>query len=174
MGKVLAQGDDFLVVEGVCLRGQRSHALKLLSKSSPRFHMPLPHDGHGGHDGGNSVSRLGPRAVSQLLAQCLEEVYEGPNHVCLVMHWGSHELDHHHGLAVAVLEALRLLREVMPQSAPLNSLDGGGEGGGGGGGGGIDALTSSDDGLMLSGEDMRKLIERLSALDSHLQAHLFI
>ena len=30
--------------------------------------------------------------------------------------WGSHELDHHHGLAVAVLEALRLLREVMPQS----------------------------------------------------------
>ena len=37
MGKVLAQGDDYMVVEGLHLATHRSHALKLLSKQSPRF-----------------------------------------------------------------------------------------------------------------------------------------
>ena len=135
MGKVLAQGDDFLVVEGLHLRTRRSHALKLLSKRSPRLAR-----------GGNGC--LQP-AVCSRLKQCLEEIYEGPNHVCLVMPWGTHELDARHELSASVLEALRLLRELLPRS------------------------KASDDSLMLKAQDTQKLMMRLLALDHHLQANLF-
>jgi len=141
MGKVLAQGEDYMVVEGFNVRTNRSHALKLLAKSSTRLTRRGWLHGEG--------RRGGPRACSQLLTQCLDEVYEGSNHVCMVMHWGTHELDSHHELASAVLEALRLLHELLPSEAP-------------------------EDGLMLRAEDTQRLILRLLALDCHLQAHLFI
>ena len=136
MGKVLAQGADFMVVEGFNVKTHRSHALKLLSKSSARFLRSGPRS-------------LGPRVCSRLLTQCLDEVYEGANHVCMVLHWGTHELDSHHELAFAVLEALRLLHELLPQDAPT-------------------------EGLMLRAQDTQRLMLRLLALDCHLQANLFI
>ena len=107
-GKVLAQGDDYMIVEGFNLKTHRSHALKLLAKSSKRLMR------RGWFQGGSEAgSSLGPRVCSRLLSQCLEEVYEGQNHVCMVMHWGSHELDADHELACAVLEALRLAVEEL-------------------------------------------------------------
>jgi hypothetical protein len=139
MGKVLVQGDDYMVVEGLHLDTHRSHALKLLSKQSPRFRTRTL-----GH------RSLGPRVCCRLLAQCIEEVYEGPNHVAMVMHWGTHELDCQHDLSVAVLEALRLLRELLPP----------------------DELPQ--EGLKLGAQDIQKLMARLYAIDSHLQANLFI
>jgi len=145
MGKVLAQGDDYMVVEGFNVHTHRSHALKLLSKSSTRF----TRRGLFSSFSGSGPHGLGPRVCSRLLAQCLDEVYEGANHVCIVMHWGTHELDVQHELACAVLEALRLLHELLPHTSP-------------------------DDGLMLRAEDTQRLIMRLLALDCHLQAHLFI
>lgn len=138
MGKVLAQGDDYMIVEGLHLDTHRSHALKLLSKQSPRFRTR------------NGRCSLGPRYCCQLLAQCIEEVYEGPNHVAMVMHWGTHELDSHHDVSIAVLEALRLLRELLPPS------------------------ELPKEGLKLGAEDLQKLMARLFAIDSHLQANLFI
>ena len=138
MGKILAQGDDYMVVEGLHLATQRSHALKLLSKQSPRFVRET------------GRRSLGPRVCCRLLAHCIEEVYEGPNHVALVMHWGTHELDSQHDLSVAVLEALRLLRELLPPS------------------------ELPREGLKLSASDLQKLMARLFAIDSHLQANLFI
>jgi len=140
MGKVFAQGDDYMVVEGLHLATHRSHALKLLSKQSPRFRSSRDRGGRG----------LGPRVCCRLLAQCIEEVYEGPNHVAMVMHWGTHELDCHHDLSIAVLEALRLLRELLPPE------------------------ELPPEGLMLGAADTQKLMARLFALDSHLQANLFI
>ena len=142
MGKVLAQGEDFMVVEGFNMRTHRSHALKLLSKSSTRLTRR-------GWFSGGGPRKLGPRVCSSLLSQCLEEVYEGTNHVCMVMHWGTHELDSHHDLACAVLEALRLLHELLPAETP-------------------------EDGLLLRAEDTQRLMLRLLALDCHLQANLFI
>lgn len=142
-GKVLAQGDDFMVVEGFNVRTHRSHALKLLAKSSKRLTRP------GWFQAGGRASSLGPRVCSRLLTQCLEEVYEGENHVCMVMHWGTHELDSHHELACAVLEALRLLHELLPHDTP-------------------------EEGLMLRAEDTQRLMMRLLALDCHLQANMFL
>jgi len=142
MGKVLAQGSDYMVVEGFNVRTHRSHALKLLAKDSARLQR------RGWLQGGGPRS-LGPRVCSRLLTQCLDEVYEGAHHVCLVMHWGTHELDAHHELACAVLEALRLLHELLPSDTP-------------------------QDGLMLRAQDTQRLMLRLLALDCHLQANLFI
>lgn len=143
-GKVLAQGDDYMIVEGFNLKTHRSHALKLLAKSSKRLMR------RGWFQGGSEAgSSLGPRVCSRLLSQCLEEVYEGQNHVCMVMHWGSHELDADHELACAVLEALRLLHELLPHDTP-------------------------EEGLMLRAQDTQRLMMRLLALDCHLQANLFI
>ena len=118
-----------------------SHALKLLAKTSTRFTKR-------GWLSGLGPRTLGPRVCSRLLAQCLDEVYEGANHVCLVMHWGTHELDSRHELACAVLEALRLLHELVPE-APQEEL-------------------------MLRAQDTQRLMLRLLALDCHLQANLFI
>lgn len=136
MGKVLAQGIDFLVVEGVHLQTKQSRALKLICKSSARFRL------------GDEPLRT--RVCSNTLSSCLEEVYEGPNHVCVVMRWGMHELDGQHTLAAAVLEATRLLRELVPS----------------------DELPA--EGLMLRKCDAQRLISRATALDCHLQSNLFI
>ena len=145
MGKLLSQGEnDVLVVEGVHLRTQQSHALKLVSKDSKRMRRV-------GSDGvrlGSDAIRS--RACSRLLGQCLEEVYEGPNHVCIVLRWGTHELDADHQLAVAVLEALRLLRELVPEA------------------------ELPPDGMMLPKADTQRLMLRAVALDCHLQSNLFI
>ena len=120
----------------VHLETNESRALKLLSKSSMRFQL--------------DKEPLQARVCSELLSQCLEEVYEGPNHVCIVMHWGTHELDGKHQLAAAVLEALRLLRELVPPA------------------------ELASDGLMLRKADTQRLMLRAIALDCHLQANLFI
>jgi len=136
MGSVLAQGEHFLVVEGVHISTNRPHSLKLISKNSQLKLQQHP--------------QLPKADCSRRLSQCVEEVYEGPNHVCLVMHYGTHELDSEHDLSVAILEALRLLREVMPNTG------------------------DSEDCLCLKAADTAKLMHRLTALDTHLQANLFI
>jgi hypothetical protein len=66
------------------------------------------------------------------------------------MRWGAHELDDQHLLAAAVLEALRLLREVTPEA------------------------ELPKDGLMLQRADAHRLLGRAVALDSHLRSNLFI
>jgi len=136
MGKILAKGEDYLIVEGVHLHSRQSRTLKLLRKRSPR--MRLCQEG------------LRSRVCSRLLGQCLEEVYEGANHVCIVMHWGTHELDAHHQLAASVLEALRLLRELVPPTE----------------------VPAGD--LMLQKADAQRLMMRAVELDCHLQSNLFI
>ena len=136
MGKLLVETEDYLIIEGHNLQTGQSHSLKLLHKHSSSFKL--------GRDG------LQARACSRLLGQCLEELYEGPNHVCIVMRWGAHELDDQHLLAAAVLEALRLLREVTPEA------------------------ELPKDGLMLQRADAHRLLGRAVALDSHLRSNLFI
>ena len=113
-----------MIVEGLHLLSSQSVALKLVSKGFARL----------------GVDREKSQALvrSQLLGQCLEEVYEGPNHVCIAMRWGTHELDAHHQLAASVLEALRLLRELVPAS------------------------ELPKDGLMLRKADTQRLMLRLS------------
>jgi len=136
MGKVLAQGDDYMVVEGQHLQTSQSFALKLLSKHSTWL----------------SEVDAGPsRTCSRLIGHCVDELYEGANHVCIVMRWGTHELDAKHQLAAAVLQALRLLREVQPDNADLLSK-----------------------GFMMCKADTQKLLLRAVALDCHLQSNLFI
>lgn len=139
MGKVLVQGEGYCIVEGLHLATSSSHALKLVSKThaSPE---PRPWGRSG----------IRPHAAWSILSKCLHEVYEGANHVCIVMHWGTHDLDGEHHLSSAVLEALRLLHEVLPSEN-----------------------VKGDAGVMLGAEDMRCLMLRVLALDCHLQSNLF-
>jgi len=139
MGNVIAHGNDFLLVEGLHKRTKRSHALKLLNKGSTRPRH-------------RSSSHLPKGDWSHRLSQCLEDVYEGPNHICLVMRWGTHEVDKEHDLSSAILEALRLLSEVMPATGD----------------------APSEEGLRLNAVDTAKLMHRVLTLDTHLQANLFI
>ena len=136
LGRVLSQDDDVLLVEGLHRKTHRSHALKLLSKDSNRLRT--------------NAQRAHTRACAHQLGRCVEEVYEGPNHVCIVMAWGMHHLDAEHQIASSVLDALRLLREVLPH-AKLPS-----------------------EGYMLRKADAQLLMLRALALDCHLQSHLFI
>ena len=126
---------NLIVVEGFHRETKCSHALKIVSKSSAHFKQ-LQHEG----------CSL-PVNGSELISKCIEEVYEGPNHACLVMKWGTHELDTEHRLAAAVLEALRLLHELLP---------------------------SAGSNIMLKGCDVRLLLLRVLTLDRLLQADLFI
>lgn len=137
MGKVLEQSEELIVVEGFHRSTRSSHAIKIVSKSAAQSKV-LKRD----------VCCL-PGNGPELISKCIEEVYEGPNHACLVMKWGTHEFDTQHHLAAAVLEALRLLHELLP----------GGDVGGN---------------LMLDGSDTHRLVSRVLSLDRLLQAHLFI
>lgn len=185
MGKVLASGTDFMVVEGVHLATARSHALKLLNKSSDCFHTNIRRaldkadisDGKlfswrpsslmakalGGesitrklncHSDQHAVGGKGGGLWHELRKLCgyLGDVYEGPKHVCLVMEWGTHERDPEHLLSAVVLQALRLLHELLP----------------------ISPLLANGGGLMLCAEDVRALIRRTLLLDWRLQANLFL
>uniref|UniRef100_A0A7S2I885 Uncharacterized protein n=1 Tax=Haptolina brevifila TaxID=156173 RepID=A0A7S2I885_9EUKA len=127
---------DFLIVEGVNVHSRQSRTLKLLHKRTDLL--------------GLNQDSLRGRVCSQVLGQCLEEVYEGANHVCIVMSWGTHELDARHQLAAAVLEALRLLREVTPPAE----------------------IPEGD--WMLPKADIQRLMSRAVELDCHLQSNLFI
>jgi len=139
MGRVLEQGENLIVVEGFHRKTRKSHALKIVSKSGDLRQL---------RDGGLAgVNACNP----ELISQYIEEVYEGPNHACLVMKWGTHELDWSHRLAAAVLEALRLLHELLPESEV-------GEGAN----------------IMLQGDDTERLVRRVLTLDRLLQANLFI
>ena len=135
MGKLIVQGADYIIVEGLHRVRGSSHALKLVSKrrSSSRH-----------------AQRFSPRKCQALLAQCLEEVYELPHHVCLVWAHGTHDVDAQHDgcLSGMVLDALNVLKELMPERHK-------GE-------------------IMLKGGDTQRLISRILALDCHLQANLFI
>jgi len=93
MGRVLEQRENLIVVEGFHRKTYRSHALKIVSKSA--VHVKQLKQGGGALAAGGAC---GP----ELISQCIEEVYEGPNHACLVMKWGTHELDTEHRLAAAV------------------------------------------------------------------------
>lgn len=133
--KMLSQDGDILVVEGLQRDTWSSYALKLVGRGSTAPSAGPP---------------LAPAQVCALVDECLEAVYEGPNHVCLVMHWGTHERDAGHQLAAAVLEALRLLHELLPRR-PAND---------------------EQHSIMLTAGDLRNLIERAAALDRLLQTHI--
>jgi len=145
MGRVLEQRENLIVVEGFHRKTYRSHALKIVSKSA--VHVKQLKQGGGALAAGGAC---GP----ELISQCIEEVYEGPNHACLVMKWGTHELDTEHRLAAAVLEALRLLHELLPDQSAV----------------GADSANQ----IMLQGDDTERLVRRVLTLDRLLQANLFI
>lgn len=175
MGKVLRAGADFMVVEGVHVATARSHALKLLNKSSACFAAAArrkadelkPADAGDGKasfrpgwmrrlalTGADAGTAGGAGLWHELRKLCglLGDVYEGPKHVCMVMEWGSHERDPERLLGAVVLEALRLLHELLP----------------------ISPMLANGGGLMLCGEDARALIRRKLLLDWRLQANLFL
>ena len=131
---------NLIVVEGFHRKTRCSHVLKIVSKGSAHFKQ-IKRDGCSMHANG-----------PELISRCIEEVYEGPNHACLVMKWGTHELDTDHHLAAAVLEALRLLHELLP-----------------------DTVGADGDGanIMLRGDDAHRLVRRVLTLDRLLQANLF-
>ncbi len=150
MGKVLESGHDYMVIEGLHLRTSTSHALKLINKgSASELRKSFAAKLNAGGDANINDDPFGTDLEE--LSRYLGEVYEGPQHVCLVMEWGTHRLDSQHRLGVLVLEALRLLHELLPLGTKY-----------------------IDDGLMLRAADTRKLISRLLTLDWHLQANLFL
>ena len=143
MGVVLSQGTDYLVVEGIHLRTRKSHVLKLLSKSASPA-TPAP------------AARAEPRACGRALEEALLEVYEGPKHVCLVLDYGAHELDARNHLSSSVLQALRLLHELIPEASSW--LSGGG------------AAAAGGPSLMLDRASIELLMARVPAIECHLQS----
>eukprot|EP00962_Isochrysis_galbana_P010352 scaffold2861_cov107-Isochrysis_galbana.AAC.2 len=162
-----------MVIEGVHVATARSHALKLLNKTAACFDAVTRRKGDQASeadrrafskpgwlrrlDGALTAGATGGAGAvlwTELRKLCgiLGDVYEGPKHVCLVMEWGTHERDPEHLLGAVVLEALRLLHELLP----------------------ISPLLANGGGLMLCGEDARALIRRKLLLDWRLEANLFL
>jgi len=165
MGKVLSSGTDYMVVEGLHVESATSHALKLLKKGanppsgrgSGENAGWLQRGGAGGAGGGGAAAD-GKGACGELwhelrrLCGFLGDVYEAEKYVCIIMEWGTHSRDGEHLLGALVLEALRLLHELLP----------------------IAPLLSEGGGIMLCAEDVRKLIQRKLVLDWRLEANLFL
>ena len=77
------------------------------------------------------------------MRRCLEEVYESSDHVCLVLRWGTHELDGRNLLCAPLVEALRLLHELQPDASQH---------------------------VMLRADDVQLLVQRVALLDCELQS----
>jgi hypothetical protein len=80
------------VVEGFHKKTRCSHALKLVSKSCSSF-----------NDFRKGCCSMPPKCP-ELISNCLEAVFEGPNHVCLAMRWGTHVLDAQHQLTACLVQ----------------------------------------------------------------------
>ena len=95
-----------------------------------------------------------PYRVSQafyLISHFVDEVFAQPDHVCLCMRWGCHEVDSSHHLSCLVLNALELLLELLPSPEDVGCKH-----------------------IRLPRVDLQRILLRSLALDTYLLDHLFI
>ena len=86
-----------------------------------------------------------------LIASFVEAVYVAPRYVGVVMKWGMHEVDASHQLSCVLLDALELLRELLPTERRAESTH-----------------------YKLDATQVQQLLLRSLSLDVYLQTHLFI
>jgi len=128
----LGSGAHHKVMEGVHRQTQKNHALKLV----PR----------GGRLRATKV--LDKMQVFHLISSFVDEVFCHPNYVCVCFKWGTHEVDASHQLSAWIVDALHLLRELLPPSKHPY--------------------------FRLGAHDMQRVLLRASCLDLYLQSNLFI
>ena len=94
---------------------------------------------------------LDPMHSFYLIASFVEAVYVAPRYVGVVMKWGMHEVDASHQLSCVLLDALELLRELLPTERRAESTH-----------------------YKLDATQVQQLLLRSLSLDVYLQTHLFI
>ena len=128
----LGGGAHHKVIEGVHRQTHKNHALKLVSRGG-RLRV---------------TKVLDTMQVFHLISSFVDEVYCHPNYVCICFKWGMHEVDASHQLSAWIVDALHLLRELLPpRKHPY---------------------------FRLGAHDMQRVLLRTSCLDLYLQSNLFI
>lgn len=133
----LVAGASFAVHEGVHRKLQRNYSIKIVSRSGLR---PEP-----------GIMRLDPMQTFYLVSSFVDEVFATPRTLALCMKWGTHEVDQAHRMSELVLDALDLLRELLPPGE-----------------------HSQPKSFRLDREDLQNLLLRSLALDTFLQDNLFL
>ena len=88
------------VIEGVHRETLKNHSLKIV--------------GRGGRAKLRVVKALDAMQVFELISSFVDEVYFHPNYVCICFKWGTHEVDSSQQLTAWIVDALHLLRELLP------------------------------------------------------------
>ena len=122
------------VIEGVHRETLKNHSLKIV--------------GRGGRAKLRVVKALDAMQVFELISSFVDEVYFHPNYVCICFKWGTHEVDSSQQLTAWIVDALHLLRELLPPKQHAH--------------------------LRLDVQDVQRLLLRTTCLDCYLQQNLFI
>lgn len=82
-------------------------------------------------------------------------MFTHPNYICIVMKWGMHEVDASHQISASIIDAIRLLNELLPHTRSRSEQR---------------RLQH----LRMSGDVLQKLLLRVACLDAHLKSSLWL
>jgi hypothetical protein len=136
----LASGAHFEVTEGVQRETQRNYSVKIVSRHVTARLGPA-----------GAGRQLDPMQAFYLICSFVDEVFAQPHSVCLCMKWGCHEVDASHQLSCLILDALDLLRELLPPEERHKCRR-----------------------LRLNRADLQRVLLRSLALDTFLQSNLYL
>ena len=77
------------------------------------------------------------------------QVFTHPNYVCIVLRWGMHEVDNSNQISAAIIDVIRLLKDLIPaEASPCHQR--------------------KWQHLQVSGDVLQKLFLRMLCLDAYL------
>ena len=132
--KEIESGRNWRVMEGIQQATHKNFSLKFVPTRSGRL---------------RASGALDPLQLCYLICAFVDDVYFHPEYVCICMKWGMHEVDASHQLSAWVIDALRLIRELLPDAAACGYM----------------RVTS---------DELQSLLLRTSCLDLYLQRNLFL
>mmetsp|Transcript_62444 Transcript_62444/g.103882 ORF Transcript_62444/g.103882 Transcript_62444/m.103882 type:complete len:276 (+) Transcript_62444:54-881(+) len=139
MRRELIASRGYKVVEGVEKTTLRNFALKIV------------HTGKCVWRGNKSLDLM---QALHLIASFVDEVFCHPNYVCICMKWGMHEVDSSNQLSAWIVDASRLLAELLHGQQPRSSRH---------------SLY-----LRVSAHELQRLLLRTACLDLYLNNNLWL
>ena len=136
----LMSAAHYEVVEGVKRDTHKNYSLKIVRwRNAARLSAAA-----------TAGARLDPMRAFYLISSFVDEVFSEPNQITLCMKWGSHEVDVSHQLSCIILNALKLLRELLPPNDQQSAC------------------------VRLQRTDLQRVLLRTMALDAFLEHHMYI